>query len=232
MENQIIFNAAEHKFVFFSNDVLRIAPEELRSENWYVKLQELDAKIHSTGREEKINFTDDRLVMVAHKAMCQVEFESPSLLNWWITYRYLEIYAAKDTPLIEELRRLINMYIGFTFSGAQVAQEQVAELEQITEQLKKVVFEDGYISLPSFVTELIENQGMPDEEEEQTTKRGRKKKEVAEEVEPGEFTEDERTMWLEMKEAAEVMLSDTSDLTEQEVADWKEMLETCELMLN
>lgn len=218
--NEVVINAADYKFSDFSNIVLQHAIDA----EWFIKLREIDAKIHSHNLVEKTNFTDDRLVMIAYKIFVESDIfnESPSLRNWWIVKRYLEIYAKNDVALINELRKVINMYIGFTFSKAVISDEQKTELKTSLSELSKVVYEDRYIQLPQFVLDVIDGDRPV----------ANKKNEKEGIVPEYDFSEDEAAQWRGLKITAEIILEDTSEMSEEEIKNWEGALVTSKIMLN
>lgn len=215
--NEVIINAADFKFSDFSNTVLKITS----TAEWFVKLREIDAKIHSHSLIEKTNFTDDRLVMIAYKIFCESDIfdESPSLRDWWIVKRYLEIYAKDDVNLIKELRQMVNMFVGFTFSKAVMTDEQKAKLASSLPELKKVVYEDGYIQLPQFVLDVIDGD---------KPVVGKKKTKVVE----YNFTDDDAAQWRGLRDVSILMLEDTSEMTAEEIKNWEGALATANVMLD
>ncbi len=218
--NEVIINASDYKFSDFSNTVLQT---ESKAE-WFVKLREIDAKIHSNNLVDKTNFTDDRLVMIAYKIFVESDIfdESPSLRDWWIVKRYLEIYTQDDVALINELRKAINIYIGFTFSKAVIDDEQKSELKTSLVELSKVVYEDGYIQLPQFVLDFIDGD---------KPVAGKKKgKEVK--VPEYNFSEDEAAQWRGLLSVAEIMLEDTSEMSVEEIKNWEGAVNTAKIMLD
>lgn len=220
MKNEVIINAANFKFSEFSNSVLQHTPEKEQDSDWFIKLREIDSKIHSHNLVEKINFTEDRLVLIAYKYFIETAVfdESPSLREWWVVKRYLEVYASQETPLINELRKVVNMYIGFTFSGAQMGNEEKTELKTFLTSLSKVVYEEGYIQLPQFVLDVIDGEEKPE----------KKKTKAAVEY---NFTEDEASQWRGLRDTAKLMLEDTEGLTEEEIKNWEGALATSLIML-
>lgn len=218
MAKQIVFNSADYKFIYFTDNIGNIS-EEHHGEDWYIKLRELDAKIHRENLKDKINFSDDRLVLIAYKVMAETDAYTAkaSLREWWIVQRYLDIYATKDVAMINELRKCVNEHIGFTFSDAEMSEQQEKDFKALCKSLEKVVFKDGYLKLPQFVLDVIEN--------------GERVEYETEETEQEAFTGDEREQWEGLKSTAEMMLSDEESLTKKEIENWRGALETANMML-
>lgn len=224
--NEVIINAADFKFTDFSNSVLNRVDKNQYSENWFVKLRELDAKIHSNNLQDKINLTDDRLVLSAYKILIQTNIfdESSSLREWWIVKRYLEIYAEKDIALLYELQKVINMYIGFTFSKAAIDQAQKEEMKTFLKSLSEVVYEDGYIELPQFILNLIDST-----KQSVVIKKGGRSHRHATQY---DFSADEMAQWKGLRDTASIMLEDKESLTEEEIKNWEGALQTSLIMLD
>jgi len=120
-------------------------------------VNKLEAKIYSENIQDKITFSDDRLVFIANKLM--TKFPSSRIyygLNEWIVvYENLIRFYDKGIPKIDTLIRFINLYIGSNFAeGEDMTADEVEELLEISDTLRNnsVVYDE---LIPKFVIDAI-----------------------------------------------------------------------------
>ncbi len=121
----VTIDAANYKFLDFSEEVIQRASISVQGEEWFSQLIAVHNKITVGGLYEKITFADDRLVMIAYEAMAKSDIfdDKSSLREWWIVKRYFDIYLSEEIAGANDLRYVVNSYIGFTFSNAQISDE-------------------------------------------------------------------------------------------------------------
>lgn len=205
--NIVTVEAGDYKFVDFSNYILKHDSEN-QNTNWFLKLSELDGKIHSANMQERVTFADDRIVMAAYEILCVSEAfnNNAGLREWWILKRYSDIYMPDALELKEQIRSLITMYIGFNFSEAQMTEEQKVESKKCMKELAAQVFEEDYPQkFPGFFLELIEEGEMPE----------------------NIFLGNEHKQWEELKWVASWMLG-WDELTEEGKVEWEKALNEAE----
>jgi hypothetical protein len=140
--------------------------------------------------------------------------DSARLREWWIVYRYIQLYAQQHKN-IAKVSELINMYIGFSFSGAKMDESASNNFKNLTEEISKFVFDDGYLKLPDFVMDVINAESFEQVEEE--------------EEETYDFSQD-KEMWGGLKDTALMMLKDKK-ISASDKEMWSGALDTAKMML-
>ena len=98
-----------------------------------------------TNVNEKITFSDDRLILAAFKIMLKVELRSVSIVEWADLKRYIELYYVENKELKEDIKTYLNLYIGSTFSDYKVNDEKASEMSS----LKSKIVSSG-VEMPKF----------------------------------------------------------------------------------
>lgn len=209
MDNVVVVNSADLKFSQFVDSIQPgIAPEYF-GEQWLVKMNKLNEFIKENAAEDKITFSDDRLVLTAFKTLCKNIDIVATVREWWIVRRYIELYRGEKTIVGSTLYEFIDMHIGYAFSGA----EKDSESEKKYLELAKILHENsielgGDVSkMPKFVVNEISSKF--------------KVPEITPEL--------EREKWQEQLDLAEMMLD--GDLTDEEMESWGEQFDLAEMML-
>lgn len=212
-KNIIVVDPSSFLFVNFSDEVLKNSSEEERGSEWFTVLNELDGKIHSQGKTDSVNFSDDRLVQIAYQIMCKTEVftNSASLMQWWIVKRYFDLYLPESLELKEQLRNIATLFIGLNFTGAQISEEQKIESKKQIDEIEKQIFEEDYPQqFPQFFLDLIESGAMP----------------------VNEFLGNEKKQYEGLKTIAELMLSEKDELSFEEIKLWEQALKEANEFLN
>lgn len=163
----VTVDAANYKFLDFSEEVIQRASISIQGEDWFSQLIAVHNKITVGQLYDKITFADDRLVMIAYEAMAKSDIfdDKSSLREWWIVKRYFDIYLSEEIEGANDLRHVVNSYIGFTFSNAQISDEETKVLVDKLKFLSSIVFDESYPQkFPQFVLDFIENQEAPSNE--------------------------------------------------------------------
>lgn len=165
MEKQIkVLNASDFKFTEFTEYMELINPK-YNSNNWFVKLREIDAKIHNDGAQDRVTLADDRIIYVIFKVMAETNMFSSGereagIKEWFVVKRYLEIYAEKDIPNLEDLKRFVTLHLAMLngeqipirYAGGSVeAKHAEKEYKQLGETLNGI----EYDFLPIFVLDAF-----------------------------------------------------------------------------
>ena len=211
MNNIVDINSADFKFAHFTESITKIS-EDYHETAWYMKLRELDAKIVNENLSDKITFSDDRLVLIAFKVLAETGLFSDRAgkREWFIVKRYLDIYGEESLPRLKELKRLVNMHIGYAYSDVKQSDADKKEFKSVQKILSDTVYEEGYIVLPQFLLDVIE---------------GIEREQAVE-----EFSGDEKAQWEGLMETAEMMMRDKT-LSKKEKSDWGGAYETAKMML-
>lgn len=163
----VTVDAANYKFLDFSEEVIQRASISIQGEDWFSQLIAVHNKITVGQLYDKITFADDRLVMIAYEAMAKSDIfdDKSSLREWWIVKRYFDIYLSEEVEGAEDLRHVVNSYIGYTFSNSQISDEETKILVDKLKFLSSIVFDENYPQkFPQFVLDFIENQEVPSNE--------------------------------------------------------------------
>lgn len=161
----VTVDAANYKFLDFSEEVIQRASISIQGEDWFSQLIAVHNKITVGQLYDKITFADDRLVMIAYEAMAKSDIfdDKSSLREWWIVKRYFDIFLSEEIEGANDLRHVVNSYIGFTFSNAQITDEETKVLVDKLKFLSTIVFDENYPQkFPQFVLDFIENQEAPE----------------------------------------------------------------------
>ena len=207
MEKEInILNSGAFKFCDFARSIENI-PREYQSNDWFVKLRELDAKIHTKGLQDKITFSDDRLVYIGFQVMAQTNASTTiTKREWFLVSRYLELYTDKKNPPpnYDELKSFIAMYINY-FNSIQMDSEQIEEYKSLGAVLNNI----PYDFLPNFVLDAFASAESGDEIETTVS-----------------YEEPNPEIWVEFKHLCEAMIESGED-----TENWKELLYFSNYML-
>lgn len=229
----VTVDAANYKFLDFSEEVIQRASISIQGEDWFSQLIAVHNKITVGQLYDKITFSDDRLVMIAYEAMAKSDIfdDKSSLREWWIVKRYFDIYLSEEVEGAEDLRHVVNSYIGYTFSNAQISDEETKILVDKLKFLSSIVFEENYPQkFPQFVLDFIENQEVPSNEGEDNgyvIETAKPKKEVVEpkpkatKVIEGFETEEKQLQGL--IEVLEIFIE--TDEGDEDVSEWQKQLE-------
>lgn len=86
-------------FTDFVERVKPKIPSEMFGSDWFASFNSIYNDVKKGKAEKEINFSDDRLVLVAYKVLCKVNV-TPTELENSVVERYEEIYGEdKDIPL-------------------------------------------------------------------------------------------------------------------------------------
>ena len=202
MEKTIeVFNGAEFKLTDFTEEITNISQYE--SMDWFVKLRELDAKIHTDGKTEKITFSDDRVVLIAFKIMAEtnVFHDKATSREWYIVKRYLDVFSQPEIPNLEDLKTFVNLHV-----SAQT-EETKKQYKELGERLNGI----DYDFLPLFVLDAFAN--------------------ASDGQTPSNATPEEiEKEWKGFKDLAVMMLE--GKLSKAEEKEWKGFLDLAKMMLN
>jgi hypothetical protein len=177
-------NYGDYKFTDFVEKVQNSIPTAMYKEPWMIEMLKISDVAKSKNVEEKITFSDDRLVLVAFKVMLKVNLRNIDIVEWAILYRYIEQYYIENKELKEEIKTYLNLYIGSTFSDYELTEEKASEMTM----LKSKIIESG-VEMPSFFSGVVSKVEEP----------------KVEQVESSVLDE-----WMNLKEVCEMSLADKS----------------------
>lgn len=237
----VTVDAANYKFLDFSEEVIQRASISIQGEDWFSQLIAVHNKITVGQLYDKITFSDDRLVMVAYEAMAKSDIfdDKSSLREWWIVKRYFDIYLSEEVEGAEDLRHVVNSYIGYTFSKAEISDEETKVLVDKLKFLSSIVFDENYPQkFPQFVLDFIENQEAPSNE-------GEDNGDVIETAKPKKEAKEPKQKTVKVKvvegfEIEEKQLQGLIDVLEifietaedgEDVSEWQKQLEQAKLDL-
>jgi len=153
MENVIVTQASDHKFTDFFRSFQTYVPTKLYNEDWYVELKKISNTITKNKLEEKFDFTDRRIVLIAYKSLEKVE--TPGTKEEWMILRsYVELYFGKKDVGYSDLRDYIDMYIGYHFTSAEMNENAEKKMNKLKDNLSELI-RNGELSLPLFVKNSI-----------------------------------------------------------------------------
>lgn len=232
MKNVIEINSADFKFTDFSESI--VSTTEHHNRDWFIKLREVDARIHREQLQDKITFSDDRLVLIAYKAMAETGIfdNKAKLREWWIVWKYFQLYVQDKVEGVVELRKLTNMYIGFKFTGAEQDKASEKEFDTLKKKLSKIVYEDGYMMIPQFVLDVIEGVKTEIEEILADDLDHILEGSISELMKRSGLPKKEVVGWVENTKTAKMILSTPEELSEEEISAWEQFIEAGKLMLN
>ena len=141
----IDLNYGDYKFTDFVEKVQNVVPTAMYSEDWMAQMLKISNLAKLTNEDEKITFSDDRLILAAFKVMLKVELRSVSIVEWAVLKRYIELYYIENKELKEDIKTYLNLYIGSNFSDYKVSDEKMKEMASI----KEAVVNSG-IEMPKF----------------------------------------------------------------------------------
>ncbi len=201
-----VLNGAEYKLTDFTDRITNLSQHE--SKDWFVKLRELDAKIHTNDLTEKITFTDDRVVLIAFQLMSETNMfhADAGIREWYIVKRYLDVFGKEETPNFDDLKTFVNLHISIVVNKEESSDEIKKQYKEIGERLNGI----DYDILPLFVLDAFAS-----------ASDGITSKATAEEIEKE---------WIEFKKLAEMMLEDK--LSKAERKEWEGFLALSKMMLN
>jgi hypothetical protein len=95
-------------FTDFVERVKPKAPSEMFGSDWFASFNSIYNDVKKGNAEKEINFSDDRLVLVAYKVLCKVNV-SPTDLENAVVERYEEIYGEDESiPLFMKPAEVID----------------------------------------------------------------------------------------------------------------------------
>ena len=215
MDKAIEVSTSEYKYSEFYEWFKNYIPSSLYGESWASEMKSLNTLILDNNVEEKITFTDSRLVLISFMALNQSDVTKGGMREWWIVRRYLEQYSDKNSIQGTDLFEFVDKYIGYTFTDATMNEETLERVETLKIALSKHIKDDS-IMIPYFVKHEIMSNIKEDVVEE-----------IIEEKAPEEEISVEEK-WQGLKDFAEMMMEDA----EGEVLEkWQGLYDFCELML-
>ena len=218
MDKAIEVSTSEYKYSEFYEWFKNYIPSSLYEESWASEMKSLNTLILDNNVEEKITFTDSRLVLISFMALCQSDVTKGGMREWWIIRRYLEQYSDNNSVQGTDLFEFVDKYIGYTFTDANMSEEEKMRIETLKLVLSQHIKDDS-IMIPYFVKHEIMSNIKEDVKEE-----------IIEENAPEEEIEQVSVegKWQGLKDFAEMMMEDA----EGEVLEkWQGLYEFCELML-
>lgn len=193
----IDLNYGDYKFTTFVEKVQNSIPTSMYNEPWMTQMLKISNTAKSSNVEEKITFSDDRLILIGYKAMLKVNLRSITLTEWAILKRYVELYYTENKELKEDIKTYLNLYIGSTFSDYEVNDEKANEMSA----LKSKIVSSG-VEMPKF----FYGEQAPEKP-----------------IEKIESEDDVLQEWMMLKEVCEMALADKST-TKKERAMYEKLL--------
>lgn len=192
--NTAILNATDFKFVDFINS---LRPERISK----VVIQKLNA-IKQHKILDNVNFSDDRLILIAYKTLCIDSPENIGVREWFIANKYFEIFADDEWPNKQDLIDFIFIKLGqIQNPETPIDSETKTRFIEAANNLNGI----PYDTVPQFIMSEIQD--------------------VAQGVVAGTDVE---TEWRELLELSEMMIDSTSG---KEKKEWKELKSVALLML-
>jgi|694.fasta_scaffold01602_5 hypothetical protein len=218
MDKAIEVSTSEYKYSEFYEWFKNYIPSSLYGESWASEMKSLNTLILDNNVEEKITFTDSRLVLISFMALTYSDVTKGGMREWWIVRRYLEQYSDNNSIQGTDLFEFVDKYIGYTFTDANMSDEEKMRIETLKSVLSKHIKDDS-IMIPYFVKSEIMS----------GVKEFTKEEIVSEESQEEEIEEvSVEDKWKGLKDFAEMMMEDA----EGEVLEkWQGLYEFCELML-
>lgn len=218
MDKTIEISTSEYKFSEFYEWFKNYVPASLYNEEWVSEMRTLNNLIKDNNVEEKITFTDDRLVLISNFALCYSDVIKGGLREWWIVRRYLQQYTDNNSIQGTDLLEFVDKYIGYTYTDATLKDESLSRFETLKSVLSEYVKDDS-IMIPYFVKNEIMS-GVKEQGKEIIVRKEAPKKENV------DLPEEEK--WQGLKDFAEMM---TEDAEGEALEKWQGLYEFCELML-
>jgi hypothetical protein len=220
MSNIIVKQASEYKLIDFFNSIQNYVPATLYQEQWYLDFKRIINLIQKNNLNEKFDFTDKRLVLIAYKAMEKFD-TSGSELQWFVAKTYAEQYLNSKEQKSKDLVDFINMYIGYNFSSA----EKDEKAENLQNKLKLILskyLNAGELSVPVFIKDEIIGKVVL------ATKPDIEFAPQYEDEETYDVDEENREILVQL-EFAESMLKDA--ISEEEETEWSKIIEMLKLLI-
>jgi len=218
MDKTIEISTSEYKFSEFYEWFKNYVPASLYNEEWVSEMRTLNNLIKDNNVEEKVTFTDDRLVLISNFALCYSDVIKGGLREWWIVRRYLQQYTDNNSIQGTDLLEFVDKYIGYTYTDAIMNEETLGRVETLKSVLSKYVKDDS-IMIPYFVKNEIMS-GAKEQEKEIIVRKEAPKKESV------DLSAEEK--WQGLKDFAEMMMEDAEG---EALEKWEGLYEFCELML-
>lgn len=195
--NVNVINAADYNFVDFISSLRadRISKAVMQ------KLQTINSRIQI---KESINFSDDRLVLIAFRTLCiDSNDENVGIREWWIANRYFELYGNGESAKNQDFIDLTFIKLGILQSPETPIDADTRErLVQAANNLSNHIDHDA---VPQFIVNAIH------------------------EISSGEIPgTDAETEWKELLELSVMMIDSTKG---KEKKEWKELQDVARLML-
>lgn len=131
----IDLNYGDYKFTEFVEKVQNVVPTAMYGEEWMAQMLKISNLAKLSNIEDKVTFSDDRLIVAAFKIMLKVELRNISIVEWAILKRYIELYYVEDKQLKEDIKTYLNLYIGSNFSDYKVSDEKMQEMASTKEKI-------------------------------------------------------------------------------------------------
>lgn len=229
----VVIEASEQKFLDIAEDILRSTSTGKYSSDWYKKLKSLRQIIIETNQNDNVTLSDDRLIM-ASWTMLQNIFYKPSMREWWIAHRYLEVFGNQKNPLVSMLHDYVDKTIAYNsgllstndfFAKTYSKEDDIKYMEiqaTLLNEFSETNNKNANFVIPLFIWESLQNKEVEDETEDE---------DAGEDLEMTPLSKSERKEWSALKSA-------TESLIEQHLPDhksrqsWDEIIEICNLMLN
>lgn len=153
MSNIIVRQASDFKLTDFFNSFQNYVPSNIYNENWYVELKMVIKAIKENNLNDKYDFTDKRIVMIAYKALEKVETPG-SELEWFLAKNYVEAYTKTKEQKSKDLLEFINLFIGFNFTSAE-KDEKAQTIESKLKNSLSSFINSGELEIPKFIKSEI-----------------------------------------------------------------------------